>query len=60
LEHIRRTGQAKTGGLVEVVRSPRRTVIRNLNKLLANWRLVREGNGPGAVYKLNPGAKNEE
>jgi len=60
LEHIRRNGQAKTGALVAVVGSPRRTVIRNLNKLLADGRLVREGNGPGAVYKLKPGSKNEK
>jgi len=59
LEHIRRNGQAKTGALAAVVGSPRRTVIRNLNKLLTDGRLVREGRGPGAVYKLKPGSKNE-
>jgi hypothetical protein len=59
LEHIRRNSQAKTGELVTVLGSPRRTVIRNLNKLLADGRLVREGNGPGAVYKLKKGLKNE-
>lgn len=57
LEHIRLNGHAKTGVLVEASGHPRRTVIRILNKMLADGRIVREGNGSGAVYKLKSGMK---
>jgi len=53
LDYVRKNGHAKTGALIEVLGSPRRSVIRMLNKLIADGRLVREGNGPGAVYKIN-------
>jgi hypothetical protein len=60
LDYVRQNGQAKTGALVEALGSPRRTVIRNLNKLLEEGRLVREGSGPGAVYRLKDSPKAEE
>jgi DNA-binding IclR family transcriptional regulator len=53
LDYVRKNGHAKTGALIEVLGSPRRSVIRMLNKLIADGRLVRDGNGPGAVYKIN-------
>jgi hypothetical protein len=59
LEYVHQNGQAKTGGLVGVLGSPRRTVIRNLNKLIADGRLVREGNGASAVYRLNNYSKED-
>jgi hypothetical protein len=60
LDYVRQNGQAKTGALMEALDSPRRTVIRNLNKLLDEGRLVREGSGPGAVYRLKDSPKAEE
>lgn len=60
LDYVRQNGQAKTGALIGVLGSPRRTVIRNLNKLLEEGRLVREGSGPGAVYRLNDSSKDEK
>jgi predicted HTH transcriptional regulator len=57
LDYVRKNGHAKTGALIEVLGSPRRSVIRMLNKLIADGRLVREGNGPGAVYKINDSQK---
>ncbi len=57
LDYVRQNGQAKTGGLVEVLGSSKRTVIRNLNKLLADGKIIREGSGPGAVYRLNENPK---
>jgi hypothetical protein len=59
LDYVRQNGQAKTGGLVGVLGSPRRSVIRTLNKLLAEGRLVREGSGAGAVYRLNENTKDD-
>jgi predicted HTH transcriptional regulator len=60
LDYVRQKGQAKTGVLMGVLGCPRRTVIRNLNKLLEEGRLVREGSGPGAVYRLNDNPKVEK
>ncbi len=57
LDYIRQNGQAKTSGMMSVLGSPRRTVIRNLNKLLKDGRLIREGSGAGAVYRLNENPK---
>ncbi len=59
LDYVRQKGQAKTGALVEVLGSPRRSVIRTLNQLIAEGRLVRQGNGQGAVYKINDSQKTE-
>jgi hypothetical protein len=52
LDYVRQNGQAKTGAIAEAMGIHRRKVIRTLNKLIADGWLVREGNGPGAVYKL--------
>jgi len=59
LDYVRRNGEVKTSGLVGVLGSSRRTVIRNLNKLIEEGRLVRDGSGPGAVYRLNNVPKGE-
>jgi len=60
LDYVRKNGQAKTGALMGVLSSPRRTVIRNLNKLLEEGRLVREGSGPSAVYRINESTKTKD
>jgi hypothetical protein len=60
LDYIHQNSHAKTGALVEALGSPRRSVIRTLNKLIAEGRLVREGNGPGAVYKISDSRKTEK
>jgi hypothetical protein len=57
LDYVRQKGQAKTSGLVVVLGSSKRTVIRNLNKLLADGKIIREGSGAGAVYRLNENPK---
>lgn len=59
LDYVRQNGHAKTGALAEALGIPKRTVIRTLDKLIAEGRLVREGNGQGAVYKLNDSQKTE-
>ncbi len=59
MDHVQRNGQVKTGAMVDALGSPRRTVVRNLNKLIADGRLVREGNGAGAVYRLNNNLKED-
>ncbi|HXL73225.1 MAG TPA: hypothetical protein VN963_06320 [bacterium] len=59
LDYVRQNGQAKTGALVQALDSPRRSVIRTLNKLIAEGRLVRQGNGQGAVYKIKDSQKAE-
>jgi hypothetical protein len=59
LDYVRQNGQGKTGVMAGAMGVHRRTVIRNLKKLVAEGRLVREGNGPGAVYKLNNSLKAE-
>jgi hypothetical protein len=59
LDYIRQNGQAKTGAMAGVMGVNRRTVIRMLNKLIAEGRLVRQGNGPSAVYKINSSQKVE-
>jgi DeoR/GlpR family transcriptional regulator of sugar metabolism len=59
LDYVRQNGQAKTGALVEALGIPKRTMVRTLNKLIAEGRLVREGNGQGAVYKINESQKAE-
>ena len=59
IEYVRKNGHAKTGGLIGVLGTPRRTVIRNLNKLIEEGKLVREGHGAGAVYRLNDNPKEE-
>jgi hypothetical protein len=59
LDYVRQNGQAKTGALVEALGIPKRTMIRTLNKLIVEGRLVREGNGQGAVYKINDSGKAE-
>jgi hypothetical protein len=59
LDYVRQNGHAKTGALVEALGSPRRSVIRTLNKLIAEGKLVRQGNGPGAVYKLSDSPKEK-
>jgi hypothetical protein len=59
LDYVRQKGQAKTGALVEALGIPKRTMVRTLNKLIAEGRLVREGNGQGAVYKINDSRKAE-
>lgn len=59
IEYVRQNGQAKTGGLIGVLGTPRRTVIRNLNKLIEEGKLIREGNGAGAVYRLNDNPKDD-
>ena len=41
LDYIRQNGEAKTGTLVEALGSPQRSVIRTLNKLIAEGQLVR-------------------
>lgn len=58
LDYVRQNGQAKTSGLVGVLGSSKRTVIRNLNKLLADGKLIREGSGQSAVYRLNDNPKD--
>ncbi len=58
LDYVRQKGQAQTSGLIGVLGSPRRTVIRNLNKLLEEGKLIREGTGRGAVYRLNENPKD--
>jgi hypothetical protein len=58
LDYVRQNGQAKTSGLMGMLGSSRRTVIRNLNKLLADGKLIREGTGAGAVYRLNENPKD--
>ncbi len=58
LDYVRQKGQAKTSGLVGILGSSRRSVIRTLNKLLADGKLIREGNGAGAVYRLNENPKD--
>jgi hypothetical protein len=57
LDYVGQNGQAKTGALAEAMGIPKRTMIRTLNKLIAEGRLVREGNGQGAVYKINDSHK---
>jgi len=59
LDYIHQNGQAKTGAMAGAMGVHRRTVIRNLKKLVEQGRLVREGNGPGAVYRLNNNQKDE-
>lgn len=59
LDYVRQNGQAKTGALVEALGSPRRSAIRTLNKLIAEGRLVRQGSGSSAVYKINDSQKPE-
>jgi hypothetical protein len=59
LDYVRQNGQAKTSAMAGVMGVNRRTVIRMLNKLIAEGRLVREGSGPGAVYKINSSQKVE-
>jgi hypothetical protein len=58
LDYVRQNGQAKSSGLIGVLGSPKRTVIRNLNKLLEEGKLIREGNGRNAVYRLNENPKD--
>jgi hypothetical protein len=58
LDYVRQNGQAKTSGLVGVLGSSKRTVIRNLNKLLADGKLIREGSGQSAVYRINENSKD--
>jgi hypothetical protein len=53
LDYVRQNGQTKTGALVTALGSPRRSIIRSLNKLIEDGHLVREGNGPGAVYRVS-------
>ena len=43
--------------IAEAMGIHRRKVIRTLNKLIAEGKLVREGNGPGAVYKIKDSEK---
>jgi hypothetical protein len=57
LDYVRQNGQGKTGAMAGAMGVHRRTVIRNLKKMVAEGRLVREGNGPGAVYKINDSQK---
>jgi hypothetical protein len=58
LDYVRQNGQVKSSGLIGVLGSPKRTVIRNLNKLLEEGKLIREGNGRNAVYRLNGSPKD--
>jgi len=57
LDYVRQNGQTKTGALVTALGSPRRSVIRSLNKLIEDGHLVREGSGPGAVYRVSDSPK---